>query len=328
MRFIVAIAGILFLAGCQQSVARKNTILKSYMDAQSQKLSKAEISSEENANGFKAKYNELFGGQKLKFTKYDNNELKGLWLASYMMAYYSLEQKYVLQMENIFENLKQRNLDKEECYSSPCAEELFEIYLRFSDFQAAKQLAQQYPAILTDYVPDINEDAALLQKPNRLYRISPNGKSLNLISVQMDDHKQIVALLNPECEFAQQAMSAISSTPDLREYFEKHALLISPVYTSISSIAKTAEWNKDNPKLEYLIYLDKNNMREDWKQFDLNALTDFYFLKNNQVVDRIPGWTPKEGQFISDMRNAISRLENGVQGAAEQKNTLKEVVVP
>ncbi len=292
-------------------MARKNTIFKNYMDAQRQKLFKSEISSEEYAKGFKAKYNELFGGQKLEFAKHENKELKGLWLASYMMAYYSLEQKHVQQLENIFGNLKQRNLDKEECSASPCVEELFGIYLRFSDFQMAKQLAKQYPDILTDYIPDINEDVAMLRKPYRLYKISPDGKSLNLISLQMADDKKIVALMNPECHFAQQAMSTISSTPDLRNYFEKHALIISPVYTSLSSIAKAAEWNKNNPKLEYLIYLDKNNMREDWKQFNLNAMTDFYFLKNNQIIYRIPGWPSTEEEFIAEMRNAINKLENG-----------------
>lgn len=310
MRFIIPIVAVLFSAGCQQSVARKNTSLKNYMDAQRQKLSKGEISSEEHNKGFKAKYNKLFRDQKLEFAKYEDKVLKGLWFATYLMALYSQEQKYVLQMENIFENLKQRNLDKEECFQSPCAEELFEIYLGFSDFPKAKQLAQQYPTILTDYVPDINEDAAMLQKPYRLYKISPDGKFLNLVSVQMDTDKKIVALMDPECHFAEQAMGAISSTPDLREYFEKHALIIYPVYTSILGIAQTAEWNKNNPGLEYFIYLDKNNIREDWKQFDLNALTDFYFLRNNQVIHRIPGWPPSKEEFIAEMRNAINKLEN------------------
>ena len=310
MRFIIAIVGVLFLAGCQRSVARKNTILMNYENVERQKVIESKISSKEYVNNFKAKYNELLDGQKLEFSKYDDKVLKGLWFASYLMALYSQEQKYVLQMESIFESLKQRNLDKEECFQSPCAEELYEIYLRFSDFPKAKQLVQQYPAILTDYVPDINEDAAMLQKPYRLYKVSPDGKSLNLISVQMDGNKKIVALLNPECHFAEQAMNAISSTPDLRDYFEKHALIISPVYSSISSIAKTAEWNKNNPKLEYFVYLNKNNMRKDWEQFELKGLTDFYFLKNNLIVYRIPGWPPTEDEFIAEMRNAISKLEN------------------
>jgi len=313
MRFIIAIVGVLFLAGCQQSVTKKNTMLRDYWDVQSQKYLKSKISPEEHSAGFKAKYNKLFGGQRFEFAKYDDKVLRGLFFASDMMASYTSERKFVLQMEDIFEILKQRKLDREECFQSPCAEELFDIYLRFGDFPKAKQFAQQYPDILTDYVPDINEDAAVLQKPHKLYKISPDGRSLSLVSVQMDGDKQIVALLNPECEFAQKAMSAISSTPDLREYFEKHALIISPVYTSLSSIAKAAEWNRNNPKLEYFVYLDKDAIRKDWKQFDLRGMTDFYFLKNDQIVDRIPGWPPTEEEFIAEMRKAINKLENGVE---------------
>jgi len=310
MRLIIALVGMIVLTGCQQSMVKKNAIFRNYIDTQRQKLMKSEISPEEHAGSFKAKYNELFGGKKLEFAKYEDKELKGLWLASYMVAYYSLEQKYVLQMESIFKILKQRNLDKKECFASPCAEELFEIYLRFSDFSKAKQLALQYPDIITDYVPDISEDAATVQQPHRLYKISPDGRSLKLISVQMDYDKQIVALMNPECEFAQQAISAISSTPDLRSYFEKHALIIYPMYTSVSGLPTTAEWNKNNPQLEYFVYLDKNNMKKDWERFDLNALTDFYFLKNDQIVHRIPGWPQTEEEFIAETRRAISKLEN------------------
>ncbi|OGS06397.1 MAG: hypothetical protein A2270_06840 [Elusimicrobia bacterium RIFOXYA12_FULL_51_18] len=280
-----------------------------YEDAQKQKLIKSEISSKEHSDRFEAKYNELFGGQKLEFAKYDDKVLKELWLASYMMASYTLGQKYVLQMEDIFKNLKRRGIETGECLEGRCLDDLFSIYLRSSDFPKARQLAQQYPAILTDYVPDINEDASVLHKPHRLYKISLDGKSLNLISVQMDDNKKIVALMNPECEFAQQAISAISSTPDLRDYFEKHALIICPVYSSVLSIAKAAEWNKKNPKLEYFVYLDKNDIRKDWKQFDLKVFTDFYFLKNNKIIYRIPGWGPTGKEFIAEMRNAISKLK-------------------
>ncbi len=317
MRSIITIAAVLFLSGCQQSqqsqesITGKSTILTNYEDAQKQKLIKSEITSAEHSERFKAKYNELFGGQKLEFAKYDDKVLKELWLASYMMASYTLGQEYVQQMESIFNNLKRRGIEGE-CFEGPCVDDLFSIYLRSSDFSKARQLAQQYPAIRTGYVPDINEDASVLHKPYRLYKISPDGKSLNLISTHIDEKKQIIALMNPECHFAQQAMDAISATPDLKDYFEKHALIVYPVYSSIAGIAKTAEWNKKNPKLEYFVYLNKNGLREDWKQYDLKALTDFYFLKNNRIVYRIPGWGPSKKEFIAEMRNAINKLNSGI----------------
>ena len=308
MRFIIIIAGVLLITSCQQQMAEKAQLFMDYEGAERQKVTDSKTA-DEYVKKFETKYHELFDGKKFEFAKYNDKTLKGIWLASYLMASYHQEQKYLLQMEGIFETLKLRGDDKKVCFESPCAEELYAIYLRFTDFPKAKLLTQQYPDILKDLVPDIHEDPAALNKPHKLYKISPDGKSLNLISAPFGDSRQIIMLLNPECDFARQAMKSILSTPDIRKYFEKYALIICPVYSSISSIAEAAKWNTMNPKLEYYVYLNRKGLKEDWKQFEMRAMTDFYFIKNGQIIHRIPGWGPTDAEFVADLRKAINKLE-------------------
>lgn len=308
MRFIILI-GILLFSGCQQSMVKKTKNFMDFDNVQGQKFLNNEYSFEECTQNYKKKYAELFGNITSDYSKYNDGLLKDMWKIDYIMSFQSIEQKYLHQMEIIFEDLEKRHLGKEKCAESTCAEELFGLYIKFGEFAKARQLKEEYPEVLQESVPAVYEDSSMLRKHHKLYKVSPDGKHIDLISVQMEKGPQIVAVLDADCQFAKRAIETIRDADEVREYFEKYALIISPLNTSISQVFKIAEWNKDNPKLEYYIYSGRKDLREDWKAFDFTKGTNFYFINNNRVVYQLSGWGPTEEEFGLNMRRGIEKIK-------------------
>lgn len=314
MHYII-ILSMFFLIGCHHhaSILKKTQIFMDYHKEQGQKFANSEYSFQECTQNFKKKYAELFGNQKLDLSKYNTKALKELWKVYDIMSFHSLEQKYLFQVENILENLEKRNVTRknriEYSYKSTYVEDLFSLYIKFADFSKAKQLKEKYPNILKlEPVLDIYEDNLVLQKHYKLYKISPDGKSIKLTSIQMGKDPKIIAILNPNCHFAKLAMETISSTPDLRSIFENHALIIFPLNTSMSYVMEIAKWNGNNPKLEYFIYLDRKDLREDWSDLDFTKGVCFYFLKDKQIIYQLGGWGPTEKEFKETLRKGIDQI--------------------
>lgn len=311
MRYNIFIASILLLTGCQHSLLRKNQAFMDYYSRQSEKNSSSvtEYPYEKWSADVTDKYEKIFGSRKPEYSSYDAKLLKESWKSAFVVSFHSLEQKHLLRMEDIFENLKQRGMEQEDCVMGTCVEGLFHMYIKFGELAKAEQLRGNYPGLLPNFVPEIHQDAAALDGPNRkIYKLAPDGRSLTLTSARLDKELTVVAIMGPGCHFAQLAIKDISSTPDLRDYFEKHALIIAPLNASISGIPGTAEWNKANPGLEHFIYMERPEVRGDWKQFNVNSGLTLYFLKNGQIVYQIPGWGPTSEEYISSVREGINKV--------------------
>ena len=312
MRFLF-ILSVLFFTGCHyhhKSILKKTQTFTNYFNEQGKKMAYNPTYSHKNlAQNLKKKHTTLFSNKKLDFSKYTNNTLKELWKVYYIMSSQSLEKKYFLQFKNIFKEIKKRNLDKEKCVMDICAEEFFNVHIKFGNLLEVKQLKEDYPDILKqEPVPNVYESNSILQKPYKLYDVSADGKSIKLISVKMENGPKIVALLSPTCHFAKLAMNDILSEPDLKNIFKNHALIIFPLNISVSPIVEIANWNKDNPELKYFIYSNREDLKEDWGDFDFTGTPKFYFLKDKKIIHQFGGWGPTEKEFKLDLRKAIKQI--------------------
>ena len=305
MYFIIV--GILLFTGCQQSIIKKTQIFMDYRNMQGQKYVNGECSYKECSENFKKKYEELFGHQKLDFSKYSNEILKELWKVDYIISFHSIEQKYLSEVENIFENLKKRNLDREKCAMGTCAEELFGLYIKFGYFSKAKELQKKYPDIIKEDIPEVIEDTSVIKNKYKLYEVLDDGKVLKLTSIQIEKGTKIIIFANPYCEFAKKALSLILSDENLRKYFEENGLLIFPINTSISEISSISEWNKNN-KLKWFVHSSRNDLSKDWENFDITQSPNFYFLKDGKIVFQINGFGPDDNEFKLKLYKALSYL--------------------
>jgi len=260
------------------------------------------------------KYTQLFGDKKIDFSIYDNPTLQGLWKVNHTMAFQCLEKRYLYNnLEEIFEILKKRNIEKENYIVNKTTynyvENIFGLYILFGDFSKANSLKDEYQSILkSEVIPIVYDDTSIMGEDCKLYKISDDGRSISLISVNIKEGPKIIFISNPGCYFSKQAIKLISATPELMNIFKKYATIIIPFRTSMSYLNDMAVWNKNNPELEHFIYPHQDKLQGCFNKFSFSSAPKLYFIKDNKIVYQIRGFDPRESKYISDVYNGIKQV--------------------
>ncbi|KAF0127327.1 MAG: hypothetical protein FD189_394 [Elusimicrobia bacterium] len=139
------------LMGYDREIAGKIKDMAEHISGLREKSAKDPGFSDKNRNAALAdKYDELFGGQKLRFSKYDDEILEELWDIYVTLISWTLERKYLSEAETVFKNFAGRNIHemKSDKTGRIPVETLFSLYMKLGDPASAKELKQKYPVIL------------------------------------------------------------------------------------------------------------------------------------------------------------------------------------
>jgi len=147
------------LTGSDWEVMKKIGIMTEYISELRERSAKEPDFPRENiGKALAEKYDDLFGGQKLRFAKYDNETLKEFWNIYGTLISYTMERKYLSKAEAVFKNFVAREIHLTKCKKDgldTCVEDLFSLYIKLGDFSSAKRLKQEYPDILKkSIIPD------------------------------------------------------------------------------------------------------------------------------------------------------------------------------
>lgn len=316
MKNLIALIPLLGLFGCYHTQQRKPLEMYDYSRNMRKEMQKApDFSEHKYKEALDRKYAALFGEQKPEIRKYPDAILKQTFKMYDNLSFYTLEKHYLTGMEDVFAELKKRGLEKSSCVKDSdkgtCIEDMFSAYITQGDLLSAKRIQKDYPALLdNEQVPDISEAPAVSTGTPRLYRASPDGKTFNLESVDIKSQPVMVAIMSTECHFSRRIMKYLLATPALKREFEDNAIIILPVNASLSFIPDMTQWNNENPKLAFRVYTGREDLRKGWEQFDFTSIPQFYFIKNDAVVDYIGGWGPNDEEFAAKLRSGFEKLKS------------------
>jgi len=188
-------------------------------------------------------------------------------------------------------------------------EDMFSAYITQGDLLNAKRMQQEYPELLVgEQLPEVREPAEYIGKSGNLYKVSADGKYFDLVPVEIKKKHVIVSIMSTGCHFSKRSLKLIMTDPELKRAFEENALIVLPINSSLSFIPDVVRWNKENPKLPFLIYSNREDLRGGWEKFDFTSVPQFYFLKDGKTVYHIGGWGPTDDDFISNLRNGIAKF--------------------
>jgi len=310
MRFTL-IAVVLFLVSCSQSMVKKTDEFMKADKIIAEKAVSRKWDYRKAREEYENKYKKLFSNQKINFTEYDNEMLGKLFIINYIMSFHLMKDEYLKNVEEIFKELEKRKLDREKSlYGRPYPDELFGLYIKFNYFPKAKEIQKKYSDILAEFVPDVIEDKSTIKDKYKLYQVLPDGKTIKLISVDLNKFKMI-AYFSIKCPFTKETFDVILSDEKLRNYFAKDAILITPLGTSISEIEDIVKWYNDN-KLKWFLLPTNRDFGKEWEDLleDLPYLNYFYFLKDGKIVDKLHGWgTPDKEKFKLKLYEEIKKIE-------------------
>jgi len=315
MKKTIAVIAILGLCGCHHAQQRKPLEMHEYATSIRKEMQKSrDFSEQKYKEVVDRKYDALFHIKNPAMTGYTNDALKQAFVMYDTLSFYTLESRYLAGLEDAFRELKKRGLEKATCDinydKGSCVEDMFAAYIKQGDIRNAKRIQTEYPETLsTKHVPDLREPAEHLGKACNLYRVSADGKHLDLEPVDISVKPVMIAIMSPDCHFSRRIMKSILADPELKRELEESAVIVLPVSASLSFIPEVVRWNNENPKLAFRIHTDREDLRVGWEKFDFTSIPQFYFIKDGDVVDYIGGWGPNDEEFTARLRQGLHTLK-------------------
>jgi len=315
MKRRLALIALLGLGGCQYAQQRKPLEMHNYSkNIRKEMQKKSDFSEQEYNAALDRKYDSLFGKKKPVVSRYPDETLKQLFKMYDTLSFYTLESRYLAGLEGSFAELTTRGLEKTRCskgsLKNTCVENMFSAYITQGDLLNAKKIQQAYPELLAgEQLPEVREPVEYAGKSGNLYKVSADGKYFDLVLVEITKRPVIVSIMSTGCHFSKRSLELILTDPELKRAFEENALIVLPLNSSLSFIPDLVRWNKENPKLPFLIYSNREDLRGGWERFDFTSLPQFYFLKDGKTVYHIGGWGPTEEDFKANLRKGIAHLE-------------------
>gem|GEM_PF-3875694 len=243
------------------------------------------------ANAFDRLMLPFLDAEKIKLTT--PSDLKILFRAADMTAFYTAETKYVEYLQRISEVSEERKLITGEHYTK-----LYFALLQVRMLKEADALLAQHRLFVNDALPPHREAPDLSAQMPTEWLIEANSLSLLRRNVDINQGSKIIVVSSPGCPFSRNAVRDISQDPALMTVFREHGKWLVPQMRH-SYFHDIQKWNRSFPNFQMtMVY-----QRQEWKDIDHWGTPTFYFFKNGKLSSKVTGW-PEQGN-IKELKNSL-----------------------
>lgn len=235
-------------------------------------------------------------------SRLSNDDVETLFKAALTVTFYA-SPKYVDEQRHWLDELERRQLATPQHYR-----QMYESLVAARHFDEARALSDRRPE--NDFAP----------LPVIIDRVTTNTKP-TMLAPPLDDNTLvrqpiakpnpgILIVFSPLCHFSEDAVTTIQSDPDLSRLFEKNTLWLMPPTGQIE-FNELRTWLSQHPwKNAGIAWL-----ADEWHDIDLSATPQFYFIRDDRIVDVVAGW-PAEGRKTELLQAARKANLSVTRGSA------------
>lgn len=251
---------------------------------------------------FEKKYVEWFHpGKSRAAARLSIDDVETLFKAAQTVTFYA-SPKYVDEQRRWLDELERRQLATPQHYR-----QMYESLVAARRFDEVRTLSDRRPENAFAPLPVI-VDRATTTRPT-------------LLALSLDDHTLvrqpavkpnpgILVVFSPLCHFSEDAVTAIQSDSELSRLFDKNTLWLMPPTGQIE-LDELRTWLSQHPWKNVGIAW----LADEWQDIDLSATPQFYFIRDDRIVDVVTGW-PAEGQKAELLQAARKSKLPVIRGAA------------
>lgn len=229
------------------------------------------------------------------FQDISDPDIIGYFDATYTTAFYSLKYIYVQRMIDLYRELIRRHIE-----TSNQEQYVYEMLIATRRFYEAQALRRNPQHSEEELLPTIRGSRHEAQPG--AWAIDNAGSTISYEEIDLTNYSVIV-IAHPLCHFSQAAFNAIQSRPELKIFFEKRALILTPQEGHLN-IASIAQWNAAHPLLKMRLV--------DIQQYWPPQMTDwstpvFYFFSKGRFTGSVTGWPPNGN--IKELIRMINNID-------------------
>lgn len=233
-----------------------------------------------------AAYHKLFSRfqNKTAIKKLKSSEVKYLYMASDLVAFYLPSKRHVQDMQLDISELKLRGEVLNLYYKN-----LYDRYIEARMFLNARDLSKSHPGLKIDRLPDIRSKV-ISNDASSVYTVDKHKRQLTRTPFRLGVGPKVIIVTDPMCHFSENASSALLDDPVLGEIFEHDATWIVPPEPSLN-FDVIQRWNKNHPNEPMVLAYSA----KDWPMFNSWETPTFYFFNNGKLITEVVGW-PRSGR--------------------------------
>lgn len=204
--------------------------------------------------------------------------------ASKTLAFYTYDPNYLELVELAFSELDARKVVDQHDFDS-----LFDSYIQYRKFEAAKALAMSHGEMSHPPLPEFHGLDDVFDGPTVL-ALDTDGSISRVPAGLAKSGPQIVVASHPLCHFSENAVRSIAKDVQLAKLFAGRTLWLMPQDGALD-VDVVREWNREFADYE----MRWAYQTSDWPMIKRWATPNFYFYLDGELVDTVIGWPP-EGQ--------------------------------
>lgn len=244
-------------------------------------------------------YDKLFASEQnaanIKTTS--NSDLKLLFRAANLAAFYTFEIKYSHNM-----SLDLAEMEKRHIASEPDYRDMYEALVNTRMFDSARQFYKAHPLAALSPLPEYRDEAGNTENGQpTILMVSTDKREMTRRPVDLDVPAKVIIFADPLCHFSADFLHAIGPYPKLSDVLERHAIWMTPP-DGVLHFDTLQKWDSAHPEQHINIMYKLKN----WSMIKVIQVPMFYFLQNGKLVTTVVGW-PKGGN-IGKLRSALKQI--------------------
>jgi hypothetical protein len=228
-------------------------------------------------------YDQLFASKQNSdfVTKVGNGDLRLLFRAACLAAFYTLDTRYAKDAHMDFIELEKRDFA-----GRPDYHKMYQTFVNTRQFATAHKFSQAHPDVGLTPFPTYRDEAENVGKSTpTVLVVSTTKRELIRRPVNLNKTAQVVILTDPNCHFCKNFGRALQSRPRLHAVLQKYSLWVTPPGTELE-FASLQKWNKTHPdRLISIMY-----SLQGWPMIKYLGTPEFFFLRQGKLVAKHVGW--------------------------------------